>query len=91
MTVNSKFAEQETMNQMNMLLQSKKLILALDIDNTLLHASLYTDRDRYPNPKLSGLKTIYVEPEHFLLKLRPNLYEFLDRISRYYSLYLFTV
>lgn len=34
---------------------------------------------------------MYIPPEKFIIKLRPNLMEFLEKISKHYSLYLFTV
>jgi RNA polymerase II subunit A-like phosphatase len=94
--VNPKVLIRETTAKMletgmkNSILSENKLILVLDLDNTLIHATT--------NPAYSmtvpGLNSEYFEVNisgsTFYVKLRPNLHDFLQALSCYYKIYIFT-
>ena len=77
------------------ILESNKLILILDLDNTLIHSHFvrenyhYDKKDILPNNK--DLYLVYLSPESYYLKLRPFLREFLQAISEKFIIFIYTM
>lgn len=73
-------------------LDKKQLILILDLDNTLIHAVKV--QKNFNNKAFEGEKDIYEwlvnTNEKFLIKLRPYLSEFFEKIKNKYTCFLYT-
>uniref|UniRef100_A0A6G1S690 RNA polymerase II subunit A C-terminal domain phosphatase n=1 Tax=Aceria tosichella TaxID=561515 RepID=A0A6G1S690_9ACAR len=68
------------------LIQERKLVLLVDLDQTILH----TTHERVRNhPEVHSFE---LQPRHptYHTKLRPHLKEFLERMSKIYELHIFT-
>mmetsp|Transcript_31880 Transcript_31880/g.32500 ORF Transcript_31880/g.32500 Transcript_31880/m.32500 type:complete len:310 (+) Transcript_31880:167-1096(+) len=69
--------------------QMRKLALILDLDNTLMHASVYV-----PDRVATGLHIISFEDHggvsRYCIKLRPHVHTFLSRLQGYYQFYIYT-
>lgn len=96
--------KEEEENVVKKYLDNKKLILLLDIDNTILHASNFEiTKDEYENlkkiydweityitiPLLGHMKTHPVKQKIFL-KFRPMLKSFLENLKNKYEIYIYT-
>ncbi|KXS17356.1 hypothetical protein M427DRAFT_153866 [Gonapodya prolifera JEL478] len=89
--------ERETTDR---LLRSRKLSLVLDLDQTIIHATVDPTVDEWmrdpsnPNfPVLQGVHR-FVLPDHptvYYVKFRPNLQLFLEHISKLYELHIYTM
>lgn len=73
-------------------LDKKQLILILDLDNTLIHAVKVLKN--FDNKVFEGEQDIYEwlvnTNEKFLIKLRPYLSEFFEKIKNKYTCFLYT-
>ncbi|KAJ3326879.1 Carboxy-terminal domain (CTD) phosphatase, partial [Gonapodya sp. JEL0774] len=82
------------------LLRSRKLSLVLDLDQTIIHATVdptvgeWMEDPTNPNyPVLQGVHR-FVLPDHpavYYVKMRPHLQEFLRRVSKLYELHVYTM
>ncbi len=85
---------------MNRLLDQKKLSLVVDLDQTVLHATVdehygrMLEDESIPDPEylrdICKLKLIDGSFTYFI-KFRPGLQTFLDRISQLYELHVYTM
>ncbi|XP_066910674.1 RNA polymerase II subunit A C-terminal domain phosphatase-like isoform X2 [Clytia hemisphaerica] len=69
------------------LLKSRKLVLVVDLDMTLIHTTVQ------PAAKVQDVYS-FTLPNHqyeYHTKLRPNAHKFLESISKYYELHIFTM
>lgn len=86
------------------LLARRKLSLVVDLDLTIIHASVdptireWMDDDKNPNhPAVKDVCVFDLYDEAlqrnvaYYIKLRPNLYNFLQTISRLYELHIYTM
>lgn len=86
------------------LLESKKLSLVVDLDQTIIHATVDPTvgewMDDETNPNHNAVKDVQKfqlteeQPGHdcwYYVKMRPGLLEFLDRISQLYELHIYTM
>ena len=77
------------------MLQSNKLILILDLDNTLIHSHSikenyhYDQKDVLPNNK--DLYLISMPFESYYVKLRPLLREFLHAVAEKFVIFIYTM
>ena len=71
--------------------QNHKLNLVLDIDLTLLHSIRVTTRPFYYTsiPQMFSF-TLPGDTNYYLVKLRPHLIEFLDKIKEFFNIYAYT-
>lgn len=73
-------------------INKRKLILILDLDNTLIHA-VKVSRN-FSNKSLEEDKDVYIwlinSSEKFLIKLRPYLQDFFEEIKNDYTIFLYT-
>ena len=85
---NLKFSERITKqieeNKKNSLLKSKKLILVLDLDHTLVH----TESGIINKPDVSRYQ---IDGNYFTTKLRPHLSEFLEQLQSLYEMCVYTM
>jgi TFIIF-interacting CTD phosphatase-like protein len=81
---NSNIAISIEENKKNTLLKSKKLILVLDLDHTLIH----TVQGLYKQP---GVETFEIDGNYFSTKLRPNLQKFLENLESLYEMCVYTM
>lgn len=75
------------LNQKNK--QNKKL-LVLDLDETLIHADIDFLLNKNKYEKILYFDQPYEKNIQIPLILRPHLYKFLDYISQYFEIYIFT-
>ena len=95
-------ADEETKRR---LLASKKLILVVDLDQTIIHATVdptVAEWQRDPeNPNYDAVKDVRAfqliddtpggRGTWYYIKLRPGLEEFLDNVSKLYELHIYTM
>ncbi|CAM9871891.1 unnamed protein product, partial [Hapterophycus canaliculatus] len=74
------------------LLNSKKLSLVLDLDNTLLHCSDHPDAGRVVVPGVDGIHTLRLpnQPRDYYIKLRPGLRRFLAQAATMFEMTIYT-
>lgn len=103
-----KFTEERAKNEeidiLQKYLEKRKLILLLDIDNTILHSStLDINQNEFDILKETHPKEIFeirIKPpnighnanykQRIIIKLRPNLKEFFENIKEKYEIYVYT-
>mmetsp|Transcript_20568 Transcript_20568/g.27923 ORF Transcript_20568/g.27923 Transcript_20568/m.27923 type:complete len:119 (+) Transcript_20568:39-395(+) len=68
----------------------EKLILCLDLDNTVVHCSRNTQDTPKPALRRSGLHSILHQGQERFLKIRPHVGEFLNRANNLYNIYIYT-
>ena len=86
------------------LLDRRKLSLVVDLDLTIIHASVdptikeWMDDEHNPNhPAVSDVRVFDLYDDalqrnvSYYIKLRPGLYDFLQTMSRLYELYIYTM
>lgn len=78
------------------LIQSNKLMCILDIDHTILHATMQPNHSIDPPNNQSDIYTFQLDTPHntkqiHYIKLRPYLNEFLSLISTIYDCYVYTL
>jgi RNA polymerase II subunit A-like phosphatase len=82
------------------LIKQKKLSLILDLDQTIIHATIDPTIGEWQNdpnnPNYEALKDVYhfVLPDSatvYYIKLRPGVREFLKEINQYYELHIYTM
>jgi len=81
--------------RLNRLLASKRLVLVLDLDHTLLHTTLpRSEAQHYALERIeSGTQDVYrlsVNAMTYYTKLRPNVRTFLTAMAELYELYVYT-
>lgn len=70
---------------------NKKLIMILDLDNTVIHAQRFTNTNRLDLYEKMGCKILSFRPyDNYVLKIRPFLIEFLEESSKYYEIFVYT-
>ena len=84
-----KYAEVEK----NVFLAKEKLILILDIDNTLLHAimSRLDEKNTSEIDRTDVYEWVYSRFEKFIIKLRPYLKEFFSTVKPLFEIFLYTM
>ena len=82
-------AQKESISYSMKLLSNKKLLLILDLDNTLLHASLINQPLSEEEIEKHRLKMIRINQlEYYVIKFRPFLIEFIQSISELFNLFV---
>ncbi|SIO73194.1 RNA polymerase II subunit A C-terminal domain phosphatase [Babesia microti strain RI] len=89
MSISATFVRQMEESNLHSLLIKRLLCLVLDLDNTLIHAKTL-DKNEVLDSN-DDFKAIYFGGRCNLYRLRPGVSEFLDAMSKYYQLYLFTM
>lgn len=90
-------AEEEKKNyaevEKNVLISNKKLILILDLDNTLIHAimSRLNENNTSDVDLTDVYEWVYSRFDKFLIKLRPYLKEFFTTVQPLYEIFLYTM
>lgn len=71
----------------------KQLLLILDLDNTLIHAiRTKIEKKLIENEELSEIREIYIsEKEKYIVKLRPHLKYFFNKIKNHFKLKIYTM
>ncbi|XP_029697522.1 RNA polymerase II subunit A C-terminal domain phosphatase-like [Takifugu rubripes] len=82
-----RLSERLTKVHQNKLHQSKKLVLMVDLDNTLIHAT-EEPCECSPNENLFKMTMENSNPYH--IRIRPYYKEFLEKMSQLYELNIFT-
>ncbi|ORD99661.1 FCP1 [Hepatospora eriocheir] len=85
------FAEEESFKLANEVHNNKKMVLLLDLDQTLLHTKVVSKYDLHN--KLSIVynhKFILGDDIHYV-KYRPYLFSFLNKLSKLYELHVYTM
>lgn len=72
------------------LLESRKLSLILDLDQTIVHASCDPRISHWKNEEIRQF-TLPKSPTMYYIKLRPGLREFLKEIENLYDLHIYTM
>ncbi|CAM9740263.1 unnamed protein product, partial [Ectocarpus sp. 13 AM-2016] len=80
------------MNKSGRLLNSKKLSLVLDLDNTLLHCSDHPDAGRVVVPGVDGIHALRLpdQQREYYIKLRPGLRRFLAQAATMFEMTIYT-
>ncbi|KAG0166824.1 Carboxy-terminal domain (CTD) phosphatase [Apophysomyces sp. BC1034] len=100
LTVSRKEAERIEQENAARLMESRKLSLILDLDQTLVHATWDPTVGEWMNDKNNANHAATKDIRKFTLpgsllvyyiKLRPWLYEFLDAVSRIFELHIYTM
>jgi len=74
------------------LLANKKLLLILDLDNTLLHASLMNQPLQKEDIEKHRLRMIKISQiEYYVIKFRPFLIEFIHSVSELFNLFVYII
>ncbi|KAF9333960.1 Carboxy-terminal domain (CTD) phosphatase [Podila minutissima] len=78
------------------LLEEEKLTLIVDLDQTLIHATVGTAIDEWINaqgemPKDIRMFPLPDSPTPYYIKLRPHLEKFLERVAELYELHIYTM
>lgn len=84
--VRQEYAKEIGRSDQERLIQDRKLVLLVDLDQTILHTTherVEAHADIYSFCLMPGHPTYYT-------KLRPHLEEFLERIAKFYELHIFT-
>ncbi|KAM0672174.1 TFIIF-interacting CTD phosphatase [Ordospora colligata] len=74
--------------RMKELKRTRKLILVLDLDQTILHTVIH---DACSAPPQSGLESFVMDRCTYFVKLRPNLQDMLEEISTIYEIHVYTM
>ncbi|CAN0068154.1 unnamed protein product [Ectocarpus sp. 6 AP-2014] len=80
------------MNKSGRLLNSKKLSLVLDLDNTLLHCSDHPEAGRVVVPGVDGIHALRLpnQQREYYIKLRPGLRRFLAQAATMFEMTIYT-
>ncbi|KAG0093488.1 Carboxy-terminal domain (CTD) phosphatase [Podila epicladia] len=78
------------------LLEEEKLTLIVDLDQTLIHATVGAAIDEWINaqgemPKDIRMFPLPDSPTPYYIKLRPHLEKFLERVAELYELHIYTM
>lgn len=82
------------------LIKSTKLSLILDLDQTVIHASVQPEIEQWlqnpdmrDHPSVQDIHRFHLpdSPGVYYVKLRPGLHNFLDLVSKYYELHIYTM
>ncbi|KAI8098007.1 uncharacterized protein B0P05DRAFT_522944 [Gilbertella persicaria] len=90
LTVSREEAERLEAENAKRLLQSRKLSLILDLDQTILHASWDQNLTKYKDADIRQ----FVLPKSdivYYIKLRPGLEQFLKQVDELYELHIYTM
>ncbi|KAI9469957.1 MAG: hypothetical protein EXX96DRAFT_612426 [Benjaminiella poitrasii] len=99
-TVSYKEAERLEKEDERRLLREKKLSLIVDLDQTILHAAWephiakWVDDQKIKNDdKVKDMSTFSLDGSmnKYTIKLRPGLREFLNEISKFYEMHIYTM
>ncbi|KAG0054606.1 Carboxy-terminal domain (CTD) phosphatase [Gryganskiella cystojenkinii] len=96
LTVSQNEAQRLEKETMNRLLEEGKLSLIVDLDQTLIHATVGAAIDEWMNAQGEMPRDIRMFPlpdaaTPYYIKLRPHLEDFLKKISRLYELHIYTM
>lgn len=84
--VSEEYAKEIGKADQDRLIQEKKLVLVVDLDQTVLHTTHEEVKD---NPNVHSF-TLWPNHPTYYTKLRPYLKEFLEEMSKLYELHIFT-
>jgi RNA polymerase II subunit A-like phosphatase len=90
LTVSRSEAERLEKENAKRLLESRKLSLILDLDQTIVHASCDPRISHWKNEEIRQF-TLPKSPTMYYIKLRPGLREFLKEIENLYDLHIYTM
>lgn len=78
-------------NKIDNIKSNKKLIMILDLDNTVIHAQRLTDPNKLDYYEKGGcnLITLY-HYDQYVLKIRPYLAEYIQELLNYYEIFVYT-
>lgn len=84
--VSEEYAKEIGKADQEKLIQERKLVLLVDLDQTILHT---THEEVRNNPNIHSF-TLWPGHPTYYTKLRPHLSEFLEEMSKIYELHIFT-
>ena len=97
--IKAEFSQEHIQHEIDILHRDRKLVLVLDLDNTLIHASAYplrmqkNERGKVQNFLIDELLDVYevhLPPHKYVVKIRPYLGKFLASMMNKYTIFFYT-